>query len=259
VRLSAGVRAERFGEQKDSAISPRLALIVRPYEGGYTKLIAGRAFRSPSPYEIYYFSGLTGGEPNPLDPETIWTGEVEHTHTFGTASHLVVSVFGSQISRLITLSQAPTGFINFANSSDEVNAFGGELEVRFGAKSGAWWSAALSGTSLTSDSEDALINSVAAVGSVRGYMPLLAERLGLAGDIIYNSPRPRRDGEDSTAALVGRLFLSGRLRSAGLLYRVGVTNFLDWDWSIPTSVANRQQLIPQQERMVHLDLVYEFH
>lgn len=258
LRLSAGVRAERFGEQKDTAISPRLALIVRPYESGYTKLIAGRAFRSPSPYELYYFAGLTMSPPEPLEPEAIWTGEVEHTHTFWTRSHVVVGLFASQISKLINLSQEATGFANFANSTDDVNAVGGDVEVRFGATSGAWWSAALSGTSLTSDSEDALINSVAAVGSMRGYMPLLADQLGIAGEVVYNSPRPLRDGGDSTAALVGRLFLSGRLRSAGVLYRVGVTNFLDWDWSIPTSVAIRQQQVQQEDRMVHLELVYQF-
>jgi outer membrane receptor for ferrienterochelin and colicins len=259
LRLSAGARAERFGEQEDSAISPRIAVIVRPYEAGYTKLIAGRAFRSPSPYELYYFSGLTLADPAPLDAETIWTGEVEHTHTVQAGSQLVLSVVASQISQLITLTQESTGFINFANSSDKVNAIGGEIELRFGASNGAWWSTALSGTSLSSDSEDALINSAAVVCSTRAYTPLLADRLGIAGDLAYNSPRPRRDGGDSTASVVGRLFLSGRLRSAGVLYRFGVTNLLDWDWSIPTSVANRQQLIPQSDRMIHAELIYELH
>jgi outer membrane receptor for ferrienterochelin and colicins len=257
LRLSAGVRAERFGEQKDSAVSPRLAVIVRPYESGYTKLIAGRAFRSPSPYELYYFSGLTGQAPEPLEPETVWTGEVEHTHTFQAGSRVIASVFASRISKLINLTQESPVFVQFANSSDDVTAAGGELEARFGATSGAWWSVALSGTSLSSDSEDALVNSVGAVGSFRGYMPLLGERLGLAGEMVYNSPRPRRDDADSAPALVGRLFLSGRLRGAGLLYRVGITNLLDWEWSIPTSVAIRQQQVQQEERMLHLQLVYE--
>ncbi|HTE53035.1 MAG TPA: TonB-dependent receptor [Kofleriaceae bacterium] len=258
VRLSAGVRAERFGEQKDSAVSPRLALIVRPYDSGYTKLIVGRAFRAPSPYEIYYFSGFTGGEPESLVPETIWTAEVEHTHTFWSRSHLVLSVFGSRIAHLITLSQESAIFLHFQNTAEDVVTAGGEVEVRLGAKNGAWWSAAMSGTSVRSDNDDARINSVAAVGSFRGYLPLLGDRLGLAGDVIYNGPRPRRDGVDSNAALIGRLFLSGRMPSARLLYRIGITNLLDWDWSIPTSVANQQQQIPQQDRMVHAQLVYEF-
>jgi outer membrane receptor protein involved in Fe transport len=258
LRLSAGVRGERFGEQKDFAVSPRLAVIVRPYESGYTKLVGGRALRSPSPHELYYLSGLTMSQPASLEPETIVTGEVEHTHTLRPGTFLVVSLFGSRISRLITLSQETTGFVGFANSSEDIIAAGGELELRLGARNGAWWSAAVSGTSLESDDQGALINSVAAVGSFRGYVPLLAERLGLAGDIIYNSPRPRRDGADSNAALIGRLFLSGRLPSARILYRLGVTNLLDWDWSIPTSAANRQQQIPQQDRMVHAQFIYEF-
>jgi outer membrane receptor for ferrienterochelin and colicins len=258
IRLSAGVRAERFGEQKDFAVSPRAALIVRPYESGYTKLIVGRALRSPSPYELYYFSGLLGMEPEELEPETIWTGEVEHTHTFQPGSHLVLSAFGSRISQLITLTQESSFFVNFENSAEEVTALGGEAELRLGGKNGAWWSAAVSATTLRSDSDEARVNSVGAVGALRGYLPLVAERFGLAGDLIYNSPRPLRDGGDSAPALLGRLFLSGRLYGARLLYRAGVTNFLDWEWSIPSNPGFRQQQIRQQDRMVHAQLVYEF-
>jgi outer membrane receptor for ferrienterochelin and colicins len=259
LRLSAGVRAERFGEQKDSAISPRFALIVRPYSAGYTKLIAGRAFRSPSPYELYYFSGLLGLPPEPLEPETVWTGEVEHTHSFGPGSHLIVSLFANRISGLILLTtREGTVFPDFANTPEEVVAAGGELEARFEAKNGAWWSASASGTSLRSDVEGADVNSVGVVGAFRGYLPLVTERLGVAGDVVYNSPRALRNGGESASALLGRLFLSGRVRSAGLLYRLGVTNFLDWDWSIPTSVAHRQLQIEQEPRQVFGELVYEF-
>jgi outer membrane receptor protein involved in Fe transport len=258
LRLSAGLRAERFGEQEDSAVSPRLAVIVRPYDSGYTKLIAGRAFRSPSPFELYYLSGLYMIPPEVLDPETIWTGEIEHTHTLRAGSNVIVSLFGSRLSDLINLSRTDTGLIDFNNSPDEAYAVGGELELRLAAGNGAWWSAAASGTSLRSDSDVARINSVAIVGSTRSYIPILAERLGLAAELIYNSPRHRRDGGESAPALLGRVFVSGRLRSAGLLYRLGITNALDWDWAIPTGLTYRQQQIPQEPRMLHGELVYEF-
>ncbi|HKE14594.1 MAG TPA: TonB-dependent receptor [Kofleriaceae bacterium] len=260
LRLSAGARVDWFGDQSDNAISPRLALIVRPYEDGYTKIIAGRAFRSPSPYELYYNDGgITQIAAGQLDPETIWTGEVEHTHSFGPRTFLLASAFASQLSDLINLSQnMQEDALQFQNSADDVRAVGGELEARFTFKSGAWWGAAGSYTWLDSSDPAVDVNSAAAVGSLRGFLPLLGERLGVAGEVVYNSPRERRDGADAPAGVIGRLFLSGRLRSAGLLYRAGISNILDWDWSVPVGEELRQQQIQQQPRTFHAQLIYEW-
>ncbi len=257
LRLSAGVRMDVFGEQSDTAISPRLGVIVRPYESGYTKLIAGRAFRSPSPYELYYNDGMTQAPALELDPETIWTGEIEHTHSLGPRTFLLGSVFASQISDIINLGTNEDDLLQFENSADDVRAAGGELEARFAYKTGAWWGAAASYTWLDSDDPAVEVNSAAAVGSLRGFVPLLGERLGLASELIYNSPRPRRDGTDAPSALLGRFFLSGRLRGAGLLYRAGITNVLDWDWSVPVGEELRQQQIAQPARTFQAQLIYE--
>jgi outer membrane receptor protein involved in Fe transport len=257
LRLSAGVRLDVFGEQSDTAISPRLGVVVRPYENGYTKLIAGRAFRSPSPYELYYTDGMTQDPALELDPETIWTGEVEHTHTLGPRTFVLGSVFASQIQDLINLGTNDAERLLFVNSADDVRAAGGELEVRFAYRTGAWWAVAGSYTWLDSDDPAVEVNSAAAVGSVRGFVPLLGERLGLASEMIYNSPRERRDGTDAPSALLGRFFLSGRLRSAGLLYRAGITNVLDWDWAVPVGEELQQQQIDQPPRTFHAQLIYE--
>ncbi|HTE50524.1 MAG TPA: TonB-dependent receptor [Kofleriaceae bacterium] len=260
LRLSAGVRFDWFGDQSDNAISPRVALIVRPYEDGYTKLIAGRAFRSPSPYELYYNDGgLTQIAAGELDPETIWTGEVEHTHNFGPRSFLIGSAFASQISDIVNLEATDDDamLLVFQNSPNEVRALGGELEARYAFRTGAWCGAAASYTWLNSDDDAIEVNSSAAVGSVRGFIPLMGERLGLASEIIYNAPRPRRDGNDTPSMVLGRLFLSGRLRSAGLLYRAGITNLLDWDYSVPVGEELVQQQIVQPERAFHAQLIYE--
>ena len=263
LRLSAGVRVDMFGDQNDTAISPRLGLIFRPYADGYTKLIAGRAFRSPSPYELYYSdNGITQIQALELDPEIIWTAEAEHTHSFGPRSFFIASAFGSQLTDIVNLVEV-TGMegepvLQFNNSDDEVRAVGGEIELRYALRSGAWWGAAASYTWLDSDDEAVEVNSAAAVGSVRGFLPVLGERLGLGSEFIVNSPRPRRDGRDSPTAVIGRLFVSGRLRSAGLLYRAGVTNMLDWDWAVPVGEELFPQQIDQPPRTFHAQLVYEF-
>ena len=264
--VSAGVRADRFGWESDVAISPRLGLVVKPYPGGYTKLVAGRAFRSPSTYELFYNDdGLTQVAPDALDPETIWTGELEHTHEIDARSYVIASLFGSQIQGLINLGVNEDGLLEYENSSDEILSIGGELELRVTARSGAFAGFAVSYARLDTEamaeppdrSPIEEVNSAAAAGAVRGFWPALAERLGLAAELVYNSPRPRRDGTDAAPAVLARVFASGRLRGTGLLYRLGVTNVLDWDWSAPVGPEYRQQSIRQEPRTVHAQLVYQ--
>ncbi len=151
----------------------------------------------------------------------------------------------------------------FQNSPDRLRTFGGELEARYAYKSGAWWSAAASYTRLETDDPALEVNSGAAVASLRGFLPLQGERLGLAAELVYNSPRKLRPDPDTMkqgtgpSALIGRFFLSGHLRSAGLVYRAGVTNVLDWDWSVPVGEEFVQQQISQEPRIFHLELIYE--
>jgi outer membrane receptor for ferrienterochelin and colicins len=264
--VSAGVRADRFGWQSDVAISPRLGVVVRPYAGGYTKLVAGRAFRAPSTYELFYNDGgLTQVAPDALEPETIWTAEVEHTHEIDARSYLVASLFGSQIRDLISLAVNRDGLLEYENSADDIRSLGGELELRVTARSTAFAGLALSYARLDIDataeppdrSPIEEVNSAAVAGALRGFWPVLAERLGLAGELVYNSPRPRRDGRDAAPAVLVRLFATGRVRGTGLLYRLGVTNLLDWDWSAPVGPEYRQQSIRQEPRTVHAQLIYQ--
>ena len=264
--VSAGVRADRFGWRTDVAVSPRVGLVVKPYAGGYTKLVAGRAFRPPSTYELFYNDdGLTQVAPDSLEPETVWTGELEHTHEIDARSYFIASLFGSQIRDLINLGVNQDGLLEYENSSDEILSIGGEVELRLTARSGAFGGLAVSYARLETDAmaeppdESPIeeVNSVAAAGAVRGFWPVLAERLGLAGELVVNSPRPRRDGNDAAPAVLARVFATGRLRGTGLLYRLGVTNILDWDWSAPVGPEYRQQSIRQEPRTVHAQLIYQ--
>lgn len=257
--LSAGARLDVFGSTDDTAFSPRLGAVLQPYDGGTTKVVAGRAFRAPSVYELFYNDGgITQVAPETLDPETIWTGEVEHTHTLAPRTFVIGSLFVSQIQDLIRLGENEDEVLVFENSRDHVRAVGGELEVRVTARSGAWTGAAASLTGLDSDDQAAEVNSAAAVGSLRGFWPAMAEKLGLAAELVYNGPRQVRDGSHTGHTVLGRLFASGRLANQRLWYRAGVTNALDWDWSVPVGEEYLQQSIRQPDRVVQAQLVYQF-
>jgi len=102
VLLSAGVRADRWDLSQDArsletgennvaedftSINPRVAVILKPTPANIVKLMGGRAFRAPSTYEYFYTDGGTtqvtsdccGGG---LEPEIVYSGEVEYTHRF---------------------------------------------------------------------------------------------------------------------------------------------------------------------------------
>jgi outer membrane receptor for ferrienterochelin and colicins len=256
--VTGGARLDRFGEQRDAAISPRVGVVIRPYGDAVTKLVAGRAFRSPSVYELYYNDGgITQVAPDELRPETIWTGEIEHTHAFGRRSYVLGSVFANRIRDLIALHANEDDVLVFENSAGEVRTAGAEAEVRVAGKEGGWAGAALSYTHLRADDPAVKVNSTAVVGSVRGYLPISKDTLAIASEFAYNAPRNLRNGRQTGHTLIGSLFLSGRLPGRHLRYRTGVSNALDWDGRAAVGEEFLQQSIPQTPRTVWAQLVYE--
>ncbi|HUS66202.1 MAG TPA: TonB-dependent receptor [Kofleriaceae bacterium] len=256
--VSAGVRFDWFGESDENAISPRVGVVLHPYADGTTKLVAGRAFRAPSVYELPYVGDDPTAPTWTLEPETIWTGEVEHTHALGTRAHLVGSLFGSRIQDLILYGVDEDDNAVFLNSPDLAWTAGGEAELRVAGPRGVWASAAASYTNLETDVAQLETNSSPLLGSLRGFWPALGERLGLAAELVYNHDRPRRDASDAGPALLARLFASGRLADGRLWYRAGVTNLLDWDWSVPVGDEYEQRSIRQEPRTFHAQLMGQF-
>lgn len=74
LRLSAGLRYDgntRF----QSSLSPRAALLWFPTEKDTVKLLVGKGFRNPSPYEAFFDDGYSI-LPNPdLSPQVLWSAE----------------------------------------------------------------------------------------------------------------------------------------------------------------------------------------
>jgi outer membrane receptor for ferrienterochelin and colicins len=255
--LTAGLRLDRFGAQQDSALSPRLALVATPYAGGASKLVVGRAFRSPSIFELYYNDGgITQLPPDSLEPEIVWSGEVEHVHGLGKNAYLLASLFGNRITGLIIDPEDDEGLIQYANSADPVVAYGGELEARLSASGGAWIAAALSATRIATDEASARINSAPVVGALRALWPA-GDELVVAGELVYNAPRRRLGGGRTEHAAVASLHATHRLGTSDLLLRAGIHNLLDVDWSVAVGEEFEQRAIRQRGRTFALQVIYE--
>ncbi|MFH0902798.1 MAG: TonB-dependent receptor, partial [Pseudomonadota bacterium] len=275
LRFSAGARLDYYSTF-GSSINPRLAVIVRPREGDVVKLFAGRAFRAPSVYELYYNDGgetqvASGHGGYRLSPEVGYSAELEYLHRFNETSSIAVTAYGGWSTGIIeTVPVNPEEDLPFVyrNSDVAIATLGGDLELRREWRRG-WMLAASYGYLWTRSREPhedgAMVNArvpnapehFAAVRSIMVLVPevaVLAARMGLEA--------PRRinlSSEDVTdAALVADLVLSGGVRRAGVRYTVGVYNLFDWRYQVPVSDAFPVPIMPQAGRSFMASVARDF-
>ncbi|MFO0646988.1 MAG: TonB-dependent receptor [Polyangiales bacterium] len=290
VRISAGVRYDEyfFADRSFGALSPRLALILRPYERGNLKIMGGRAFRAPSVYEQFYndnFGGLApanyGGNP-PLTPETMWSGEVEFTHRFSTTLTGTIAGFTNYYDSFIVIGETtppatpgnpmpdPVGqYQNNANAP--VLTVGGEVEVRREWRQGWMLSANYSYQHSQYVGQGAtdlrrVPNSPEHLASLRGAMPIIGRALTLATRMSFESFRydsneigssPDPQGHTDNAFLWDVVF-SGQEQRAGLRYALGLYNALDWRYNVPVASYFAVRSVPQNGRTLMLSLGVNF-
>lgn len=262
-----------------SSLNPRLAVIMKPYEGGNLKVMAGKGFRAPSFYERAYQT-LDQFPNAELKPENNYSAEVEYSHRFTRTVIGLASVYATQITNLIALRSVPPrpgqefGY-QYQNSSVPVGILGGELELRREWKEG-WMVGATYGYQrgryLASDSIGDLFaqkkapgfrdipNAPNHLGSIRGGVPLLARALMLMSRVSLEGPRPDRNDQDvvdgaaqpaqeqTAPAVLWDLVFSGGEPRWGLSWSVGVYNAFDWRWRAPASTEFRQTTVPQLGR-----------
>jgi outer membrane receptor protein involved in Fe transport len=270
VKFSAGGRLDYYSTFGVS-FNPRLALILQPYEGGNIKLVAAKAFKAPSVYELSY--AFIGQLSNPdLTPENIYSAEIELSQRLGRTVVATVAVYTNYISDLISQEDAPpspdgTENVQFQNTNTLVGTLGAELEVRRDWKEG-WMVAATYSLQrsnyLASEGIGALLtlerssqfrevpNSPMHLASLKAAAPIMGRALTLMNRLTFEGQR--YDNNDSAgsgssqtrtdANLSWDVVLSGRDGHWGLDYSVGVYNAFDSRADNPVSDEFRQRSIP---------------
>ena len=154
LKISAGARFDYYSSvvnpQFTDLFNPRLAVIVKPSDKDAIKIIGGKAFRAPSPYELYYQapqqvrSGTVCLPGDPirngkascdLSPEQIFSAEVEYSHHFSPTVTGLITGYANYVSNLIELINVadPNGGGDkneYHNSANPVFVVGAEAEVR---------------------------------------------------------------------------------------------------------------------------------
>ena len=296
VQLDVAVRVDKFvdgypaaapGVQPAPAINPRLALLLQPYDAGHTKLLFGRAYRYPGFYERYTNDGnYSQVAAVDLQPEVVYTGEVEHAHQFSDEVSVTVAGYLSEMQKLIRIgTPSPAQFPNaqdlsqYQNRQFPVHAAGGEVEVRWQAGPG-WIFSGWYAYSVVRD-DSALVNGVltrtgwfqgvpvanspASTGALRALYPLVLQTLSISTEILYGGPRRSIAGVDGSYGLIGEsllwnLGLSGEYARYGLRYGAFIDNLLDERPLLPAGpeISFPNHAIPQYGRTLRLQLAASF-
>ena len=253
IHLSAGARLDHYSTFGNS-LNPRLTLIVKPTDRDVVKLMAGRAFRAPSIYELYYNDGgatqlpaCTAAPCTALVPETIWSGEAELTHHLSPLWTAVGSVYASDIRNILELGPAPGSATvsQYQNGASPIRALGFELETRREWRQGFFAAATYSFSALSYAGGSALRsvpNSPQHLASLKIAVPLVQRALTAMTRISVEGPRWDRNAapgappqqRTGTGALWD-LVLSGELPDAHLRYSFGLYNLADWKYEVPVS------------------------
>lgn len=279
LRLSGGVRLDGYSTFGTS-INPRASIVWRPYDRGNLKIVGGKAFRAPSIYELYYNDGGTTQIPSPdLNPESIYSFEVEHSHHFTPTVTGTAAVYTNYVRNLVQSAGMGTQAdpLHYVNASTPLASVGFELAIRREWRQGfmleAWYAfqhsaflASNSFSDLVALRADPEVRNVANapehLAAFKAVAPLVARTLSLATRITFEGPRYDRyesvndpPQSKTSPVVLWDLVVSGEQERWGLRYSVGAYNVADYRYSLPVSNEFTQVTVPQHGRsfLVTLD------
>lgn len=254
--LTAGLRFDGHSASAD-VLSPRFALIYSPGMNTGLKLMAGEAFRAPSVFERFYVADdfKRGGR---LSPERIRTVELVWQQRLGAALSLTSSLYAYHVDDLIDTQVDPNDELPYFTNRDHVAARGVEIELAGALGSGvngyASWAVQ---RAVDHDTDERLTNSPAHLGRGGISAPLLQRFTG-AAELRYESGRRTVYDTGTTSMWLANLHLAAPRLWRGLEPALGVRNALNRAYATPGGFEHAQAAIPQDGRIVTLDVTYRF-
>lgn len=257
MRASLGARIDNYSTF-GSSVNPRLGVVIKPYPRGNTKLTAGRAFRAPSVYELWYNDGGITQRPSPnLTPETMLSAEFEHSHRFSSTWVGSAAIYANAIRGLIDTTgegnrDSP---IQFVVTDRPIVALGTEVGLRREWRSG-WMASVYYGYTasrfLIDDQLATLVrlerdpsirhvaNSPTHSATFKGIAPFLVRGMTLGTRLTLEDGRwdryeSRSEPEQrrSQAAVFWDLVLSIQDMRHRLRGALGMYNLFDWRYQYP--------------------------
>lgn len=229
-------------------LTPRAALIYHPSETSALKLLYGRSFRNPSPYEQFYQDGVTQIANLTLDSERMQTFEAAFEKQFGKKFVLQANVYHYRLNDLIQAVLISGGVQQYRNS-DHVQAKGLEIEGKVKFSSGVQLNASI-GLQNTSGDTDAVVrvNSPAGIGKLLADSPVWRNRWSLSGGLQYLSRRLTLAGTDVSPVYLVNVAAVVRRLPGDLELSLGVQNLFNYRYWDPAGTVQEMASIQQNGR-----------
>jgi outer membrane receptor for ferrienterochelin and colicins len=223
--VNGGVRLDHYSTF-GSAVSPRIAAIVRPDAKTAIKYTFGHAFRAPNAYEMYYADGVSLEASPMLQPETIASHDVAIERVLTPGFHVVAEAFYNRLDNLLDqrmdVSTGMAQYVNVSSSSGKGLEF--ELDARHKR-----WRGELSYTlqrSLERNTGAALANSPLHLAKLKAQVPLRSTLLA-AIELHYLSPQITYLGSPIPDFLTANLTISTTKPIAGFDLSASCYNLFD--------------------------------
>lgn len=254
-----GLRHDR-DMQADHLNSPRFGLIYHPASSHTLRFNWGRAWITPSDYQIRYGSeDSTSGFQSPnwnLKPEYIDSYDLSWEINHAASGRWVASAFHYQTDDLIELITPPGRSQETHLNSDSVSATGVQLSWhkswtpgwRLGS-SATWQTVTESGADFRVDAPEALYKLQLRAPRVAGILTALEWQ--------YLSERKVRTGETLAAASLVNVTFT-KAFSKALQAQLSAFNLLDAGYRAPVSADFPMSDVPQDGRFVTLQLEWRF-
>lgn len=277
-RLNAGLRADVYRTASVTfdppfALSPRVATIFRVAEDGVLKLMAGRAFRAPSTYELLYQDGgisQVAARTGSLAPETVWSAEVEYSHRFAEDWVVLGSAYYQRARDFIVTRSTidDPDVVVYANAGERIRMFGGDAEIRREWRDG-WMLSAMVGyldaryetlPAFASTPNTRVPGQPRSFASARTVVPFGRSNSELAFRATLEGRR-RIDLEDDRQSKVGVVVdtvISGEAFSDHVRWAFGVYDLFGFRRALPVGDSYPTRLLTQPGRRFFAELRFSY-
>lgn len=230
--------------------SPRAALLVTPFAGTTLKLLYGRAFRAPTPYELTYDDGGISQKRNPdLGTERSRTREAVLEHEVGPDTRGSVTLYETQVTGLIEQVNDPTDSLDVFVNRDGIRARGLEFEAMTRPRPGIQLRGSYSYQSVRQLADLSwLSNSPRHLAAATALLDLPGDHGRLALELQYVSPRRTLAGAVLPSYVVSHLRLSDVRITPACTAWFRVRNLLDARYATSGGPEHVQDQLPAPRR-----------
>jgi outer membrane receptor for ferrienterochelin and colicin len=258
VLLNAGLRFDDYCAGFGSTVNPRMALIVSPFDTTTVKVLYGRAFRAPNPYELYYDENLLSAT---LGPERISTREIVAEQRIGARVQVTASLFQNHVRDLITQRSGSDETLDglYYQNLDGVTATGAELELQTELPGHLRTRVAYAhGSTHDTATRLRISNSPAQVATVVLDAPVAHTGIIAAFNGHYIGERRTVNDARVPRTFVADATLSRLPSRRGLELSASLHNLFNASYGDPGSVEHRQQIIVQDGRTIRVRATWHY-